>query len=354
MTTFTCACGARLFFESVQCLGCGREVGWCPRCARISAVEPERGDYRCCTAGCGADLVKCHNYAQEAVCNRLLERGDELPSPQLCDCCVHNVMIPDLSVAGHRQRWADLEAAKRRLFYTLDLVGLPHETEGPLPLSFAFMTDAVPEGNVWRVLPGSERIYTGHANGRITIDVKEADDVERERVRVDLNETQRTLIGHFRHELGHYYWDRLVQGAQEESFVDVFGDFRRQDYAAALAQYYDRPCPPDWATAFLSPYATMHPWEDFAETFAFFLTMTSLLDTAAHWGVVPPDAPGRDLPGRLEALSVIGQSANEMNRDMGLKDLLPYVATTAIERKLRYVDELIRHHRESPASPRAS
>ena len=50
------------------------------------------------------------------------------------------------------------------------------------------------------------QVITGHAQGLITIDIAEADDAERECHRQDMAEPYRTLLGHFRHEIGHHYW----------------------------------------------------------------------------------------------------------------------------------------------------
>ena len=60
---------------------------------------------------------------------------------------------------------------------------------------------------------------TGHNNGLITLALKEADDAVREQVREAMGEPYRTLLGHFRHESGHYFWDRLV--APDPESLDV-------------------------------------------------------------------------------------------------------------------------------------
>ena len=240
MQTFSCRCGNPLFFENTHCLACESEVGWCPACRHIVALAPlDSGGYRCTHEGCGTALMKCHNYAVENVCNRMVVMA-EGHADTLCDCCRYNEVIPDLEVDGNRERWAALESAKRRLFYTLDLLKLPHGVEGEdirVPLSFSFMADALPDQGLWRSTANQEKVYTGHANGHITINVKEADDVERERLRVDMNESHRTLIGHFRHEIGHYYWDLLVKDQDEAASIRVFGDHNHPPSGEALEQY---------------------------------------------------------------------------------------------------------------------
>jgi hypothetical protein len=344
MRTFTCICEARLFFDSVQCLSCRRDVGWCPACRAIAAVEmtPE-GTYRCLHPSCGAILLKCSNYYYQSVCNRLVRYNPAQGASGLCDCCRHNAVIPDLSVPGHRQRWSELEAAKRRLFYSLDLLGLPHNAPADgtaLPLTFAFMTDALPEHGYWRSA-GDKQVYTGHYQGCITINVKEADSVERERLRAGLNEPLRTLIGHFRHEIGHYYWELLVKDRRENAFRKVFGDYDHGGYAAALERYYQQGPPSDWKQSHLTVYASMHPWEDFAECFAFYLTVVAVLDTARHWGLVPRQLSFENLATMLSTFSEAGLAVNELNRERGLKDLVPEVVTRVVREKLAFVHALI-------------
>ncbi len=344
MKRFQCNCGAQLFFDNVSCLSCGGEVGWCPGCQRMTLLEPlAEGGYRCGHADCGAALLKCQNYAEEGVCNRMVLVDPDQTAPALCDCCRYNVVIPDLSIDGHRRRWAELEAAKRRLFYTLELLGLPHGTEAEgfkPPLAFSFMADSLPDAGLWRGTGQGEKVYTGHAEGHITINLKEADAVERERLRTDLNESHRTLIGHFRHEIGHYYWEVLVRGQDEAACREVFGDHDHPSYAEALESYYENGPPADWSANFISAYATMHPWEDFAETFAFYLDVASVQDTAQNFGL---DGGGytADLDAMLRSFGEIGLVVNEINRDMGLTDLVPEIVTPAIRDKLNYIHRLV-------------
>ena len=88
-----------------------------------------------------------------------------------------------------------------------------------------------------------------------------------------MGEPYRTLLGHFRHEVGHYYWDLLVRdGGRLEACRAVFGD-DREDYGEALKRHYAEGAPADWQANFVSAYATTHAWEDFAETWAHYLHM---------------------------------------------------------------------------------
>lgn len=346
MKTFACTCGNTLFFDNSRCLACGREAGWCPACRGINALLPQAdGTFQCGNAACGARLVKCHNYAMENVCNRCVLADGAPPGP-LCDCCVHNATIPDLSVPGNRENWGHLEAAKRRLFYTLDLLGLPHGTaaSGPRPpLAFDFKADVIPANELWHSMGDAERVYTGHAGGKITINVREADPRERESLRVDFGEAHRTLIGHFRHEIGHYYWELLVRGRCEPEFARRFGDPARPGYAEALERHYREGAPADWDARHISAYASMHPWEDFAETFAAYLEIADALDTARHVGFGPvPDPSSAPLAGMLAAHGRLGVALNEMNRTMGLLDFYPKFFAPPVVDKLGFVHALVR------------
>jgi hypothetical protein len=354
MKTFTCLCGNVLFFENTQCLACNREVGWCPSCQQLVALLPQaEGDYRCGQPACGVPLRKCYNYAIEQVCNRCLAVPPEGSPPEaLCDCCRYNETIPDLSVPGNREKWYRIEVAKRRLFYTLNLLGLPYgkASDGfSPPLAFDFKADVLPPDHLWRHMGQTERVYTGHANGKITLNIREADDVEREKLRVDLGEAHRTLIGHFRHEIGHYYWELLVAGQSEDDFQQVFGDHQQPPYAEALERYYQDGPGPDWQRQHVSAYAAMHPWEDFAETFATYLGMVCVLDTARHMGFHGDlSLPAADFDHVVLCYQRLGVAMNEMNRAMGLLDLVPPVLVPPVVEKLRYVHTLV--HAARPAS----
>ncbi|MCC5831341.1 MAG: putative zinc-binding metallopeptidase [Phycisphaeraceae bacterium] len=352
MKTFNCICGNRLYFENSQCLGCGRHSGWCPGCRAIVGLEPAGPDlWRCGNARCGTMLAKCHNYAVRNVCNRCLvvvTGPDGTAAPMagdaLCDYCALTVTIPDLSKPGNHEKWYRLEVAKRRLLYSMDLIGVPYGGPGsacPLPLSFDFLEDEVVTDRTWQSMGEVERVFTGHDNGRITINIREADDVERERLRVDFQEAHRTLIGHLRHEIGHYFWQLLVYNHDEDRCARVFGDHRAVDYGQAMQWYYQNGPMADWRGAYVSAYATMHPWEDFAETFATYLDMISVLDTASNMGLGGPGVAG-DFDLMIEHYRHLGLVMNEMNRSMGLTDLVPEVITDAIARKIHYIHELVR------------
>lgn len=351
MRPFHCSCGGTVFFENSQCLTCQKELGWCPACCSMTPLERDpNGNLKCANTACEAALVKCHNYEVEQVCNRCMIAPDETDgSPLLCDYCRFNETIPDLDVAGNRELWRRLETAKRRLLYTLDLLQLPYGTAEDgvdPPLSFDFKADATRSGKWWWSVGKDERVYTGHADGKITINLREADPVEREKNRINFQEAHRTVIGHFRHEVGHYYWQMLIPGRCDAEFKEVFGDHQNPTYADAQQRYYQDGPLNDWQGNFISAYATMHPWEDFAETFATYLDMVSVLDTAFHMGVYESlDPTTESLQKMVDHYVQLGLVLNELNRAMGLLDVVPEIFAPSIVAKLNFVHDLLRQAR---------
>jgi hypothetical protein len=271
----------------------------------------------------------------------------------LCDCCRFTQIIPDLSVPGNLEKWYRLEAAKRRLFYDLDLLGLPYGTEaqeGRPPLRFDFKADVTLTNQFWRPIGIKEQVFTGHANSTITINIREADEVERERLRVALGEAQRTLLGHFRHEIGHYYWDLLVKYKRETEFNELFGDPTKPSYQDALKRYYEAGPPAEWQSLFVSASATVHPWEDFAETFATYLDMVGLLDTAYHNNFSGEPPPKGDFDTMAKQYQRAGIALNELNRSMGTLDVVPEVLTPVVKQKMRFIHQLIVSEKALPGN----
>jgi len=359
MRIFTCSCGNRLYFDNSRCVNCGHDVGWCPSCRQISDVEPRQpAGYQC--VSCHAALVKCGNAVAYGVCNRFvlepvvksaMQGQVPKPDPQapaipvvlLCDCCRFNKTIPDLKVQGNAEKWRRLEAAKRRSLYNLWQVGFRfgNERDGVTPpLAFEFKAEAQTT-HVYKDMGTGEKVYTGHADGRITINIREADDVEREKLRVEMHEAQRSLLGHFRHEMGHYIWDEYVKGGgqREAACIEVFGDHDSPTYADALQAYYANGPKANWVGNYVSAYATMHPWEDFAETFAVYLDMTAALETAYHNGLIA-ELHLDDLDWMCERYLKLGIALNEMNRSNGLLDYLPEVIAEPVKGKLAFIHGL--------------
>jgi hypothetical protein len=344
-------CDALVFFENVQCVSCGHALAFLPDLGAIAALTPdESGGYA--RVGATAPEARryrlCRNYTEHNVCNWAIENGDE---QELCRSCRLTTVIPDLSNPKSRINWTKLETAKRRLVYTLMTLDLPLSTKQQDPehgLAFEFK---VPSGG-----PDAKPVLTGHANGVITINATEADDAQRERVRNQLHEPYRTLLGHFRHEIGHYYWDRLIAGTEHlAQFRTLFGD-EQQDYAEALKRHYDNGPPPDWQERFVSTYSTAHPWEDWAETFAHYLHMYETLDTAAACGLMlkprrsdeptitaPPTKPERaEFDQMMANWFPLTYALNNLNRGLGQADAYPFVLSAEAIGKLRFVHEAIR------------
>ena len=297
----------------------------CPICSQMSSIESlADGSERCGNSNCQAAVRRCDNDVNYAACHRGVAASD---SETLCDYCRLNVVIPDLSVDENLNLWRNLESAKQRVLTVIESIGLPvTETSELSPsLRFEFKSDHV------------ENVSTGHADGLITINLREADSVEREKTRVEFCEPQRTLVGHFRHELGHFYWELLVKPQRLEEFRTLYGDEREPDYATAQQSYYNSGPKPNWRQEFVSAYASMHPWEDFAETFHMYVDVETILQTAEHFGI--PRHPTRELKSMLASYTELGIFVNELNRDMGLIDLVPEVFTPKVIEKLEFVHQ---------------
>jgi hypothetical protein len=363
MRLFTCqACGQVLYFENVRCEQCGHALGYLPDKTAISALEALENNRWKALAAPEKPYRFCENYAH-GVCNWMVPADDPLG---FCAACRHNRLIPDLSVEGNLQLWARIEAAKHRLFYTLLRLRLPLENRADDPergLAFDFLADP-PQPHVRGVM-------TGHANGLITLALKEADDAVREKVRGQMGEPYRTLLGHFRHEIGHYFWDRLI-GANTKK-LSVFRacfDNERADYGAALEMHYTQGAPPSWQDAFVSAYAASHPWEDFAETWAHYLHIVDTLETARAFGIsVSPRAGNGELSAvvdfdshkaasmeqLIDAWLPIAFAVNSINRSMGQPDLYPFVLAPRTIEKLAFIHALVHPQAKSAAGkkPRA-
>jgi hypothetical protein len=272
------------------------------------------------------------------ACNWLAPAG-----APFCAACALNETIPDLSIPENVARWQALEAEKRRLVYALIRLGLPltPRREDPAGLAFAFLADPDP------MFTERGRVLTGHAAGLITINIAEADPATREAMRDRMDEPYRTLLGHFRHESGHHYWDRLIAGTGWlEPYRACFGD-ERADYAAALQAHYDNGPTPDWPQRHISAYAASHPWEDWAESWAHYLHMTATLETAWAFGLRAHSArPDFDPYAEAEFGALIEQwmplsvALNSLNRSMGHEDAYPFVLAAPVVEKLRLVHRI--------------
>lgn len=348
MKTFQCDnCQTLVFFENDQCMKCGSALGFLPDVLDMSALKPtQEGRWlKFTTSAAGARYRACANGEQNQVCNWMVPADD--PNP-FCRSCRLNEIIPDLSVAGNRERWHKLELAKRRCVYALLRLGLPINDMGAenLPaLRFRFLGDAV----------GHPRVMTGHKDGIITVNITEADDDERERRRLQMHEPYRTLVGHLRHELGHYYWDRLIANSPQLSrFRELFGD-QSDDYPSALQKYHQDGPAENWARGFITAYASVHPWEDWAETWAHYLHMVDSLETAFDFGLSlrrsdldeNPERESRNQQASFDEMLRtwvwLTCALNAVNRGMGLPDLYPFVIPEPAVEKLRFVHSLVQN-----------
>jgi len=309
----------------------------------------------------GTRFWRCRNLESAALCNWLVAEHDtgQALAP-LCCCCRLTRTLPDLTVPDHPLWWNRIEEAKRRLVSSLIGLKLPvkSRTEDPAQ-GWVF--------DLLRSAPGGPPVITGHADGVITLDIQEADNAWREQRRSELAEPYRTLLGHLRHESGHYYWQRLVMpGAWLQPFRELFGD-EQQDYAAALQKHYAQGAGAPWQGQFVSAYASSHPFEDWAETWAHYLHLVDTLDTASSFGLdgervelsyerfgtevlngaagaagtERTDAQGqaflRLINGWMELTGVL----NELSRSMGVADFYPFVLSAQVVKKLYLVHRVV-------------
>jgi hypothetical protein len=364
MKLFRCqACGNIVHFENRKCERCGHRLGYIPEFGLISALEPAVAPNWTPLAADGAPRRFCANADHDA-CNWLIPSS---APDRLCRACRHNDTIPDISIPARLVAWRELEFAKHRLFYSLLRWGLPLKTraeDASHGLAFEFLADP-PD-------PSAPKVMTGHDDGVITIALAEADPAEVERRRSQLDEPYRTVLGHFRHEVGHHYWDLMVRdGGRLDAFRAAFGD-ERQDYAAALQRHYQEHAraPANWRDNYVSAYATSHPWEDFAETWAHYLHIVDTLDTADAFGLSIAPAIDRegayraridfdpyvegDMDQIMEAWAPVAVAMNSINRAMGRPDLYPFVLAPAVIAKLGFVHDLVRGAALQPVTVEAA
>jgi hypothetical protein len=359
MKLFSCAaCQQIVHFENSQCTSCGHALAYLPDRGLLTSIEPAPDELGVFVAlGPGGESARyklCGNQTDHAACNWAVPES-ESQTQRFCRACRLNEIIPDLSDPRAKDAWMKIEQAKRRTVYTLLELRLPVEsrTESPRGVAFAMKKDQ----------PGGEKVMIGHDAGLITMNIAEADSPFREKIRLELGETYRTLLGHFRHEIGHYYWDRLIATSPfVEPFRALFGDERRS-YDEALQAHYQNGAPREWATGFVSSYASMHPWEDWAESWAHYLHMVDTLETARSFGLAldPKVASGAAKATKAAAKLEVGTrhlafddfddlsrawvpltvALNALNRAMGLQDLYPFVLSEPALKKIRFVHDTV-------------
>jgi hypothetical protein len=377
MKTFNCNCKDKqiLFFESQSCVACERNVGLDDSFNKVEAydLDEESGQYFK-SAQPNIRYQKCDNNEHYKACNGMVNLTTFVPVPDkdevLCFACRFNETIPDLSIVEHIPLWKKMEIAKRRALYTLKALSLPTRNIAQDPeggLSFDFTTDRDVNDHFTSKLSGYDPVFTGHDCGHITINLAEADEVARSHTKHAMREHYRTLLGHFRHELGHYYFDVLIAGSPEKHALckKYFGD-DELDYQDALKRHYKEGAPENWRDNFISEYATMHPYEDWAETWAHYMHIMDTLETAKNFSITgsiggnieDTEAVGElklpqgsyffssltSIDSILDAWMDFSVILNSLNRSMGMNDAYPFVLRQPVRTKLSFIHHAI-HNR---------
>ena len=325
MRRFVCECGQRLFFEDFICLGCRRPVGFAPWRTELVLIGDE------------SHGRSCRNRADHAVCNWLIPPGD---AADYCLACRHNRVIPNLGSAHNIELWGRLERAKRRMLYGVMRLKLPIDGNPGRPaMGFVFMEDQRDNPLVEDAF-----VMTGHRAGTITINIHEADDSKRHAVREAMRERYRTLLGHFRHESGHYFWD-LLTGDVADEFRSLFGD-ERTDYNLAMQSYYECGANEHWSDFYISAYASAHPLEDWAETWAHYLHILDGLETARE-NALGPAPLGQAWNVQLTAWMEVALKINELNRSLGTPDPYPFVLNSVVQNKLAFIHRRVEAWRQA-------
>lgn len=358
MRLSTCdSCGQLVYFENTLCTACGAVLGFNIESLRIEAfTQDEQGNLKSLKDKKPKTYRYCANGINYNACNWILKASD--PN-DLCVACNLNRTIPDLGVANNLALWSKIEAEKRRLIYSLLALSLPLEpSEEDAPqLAFDFLSDAA------SVAGETGPVLTGHANGLITLNINEADSAYRERMREQMAEPYRTLLGHFRHESGHYYWDVLIRHSEDlEQVRKLFGD-DRLDYGEALKGYYENGPVENWQLNYVSAYASSHPWEDWAETWAHYLHIIDTLETAREFGlqVHPTLTDDEQLQADVEINPYLTKNfrsiienwfpltyaLNSLNRSMGHEHAYPFVLGETVIQKLDLIHRILQKNRIS-------
>lgn len=351
MRLFNCSvCQNLLYFENVSCTQCGSVLGFVPEKMSMVAIQPQ-SEVHYCDEATGTAYHKCKNYLEHNVCNWLVAKSD---GEEYCRACRLNDTIPNLSTEGNHALWHTMEKEKRRLVYGLMQMGLPvvtKEQDEKNGLSFSFLSDCPAE------FSEQKRVLTGHDQGHITINLAEADPAERERMRTQMAEPYRTILGHFRHESGHYYWDRLIADTHWLAPCrELFGD-DTEIYSDALKRHYSEGPPPDWQNNFVSSYASSHAWEDWAESWAHYLHILDTLETAYQFNMqlrakAAPNSgyemdvnfnPYRqaDFQAIIDHWLPLTFALNSLNRSMGHSFVYPFVLSPKAIEKLAFVHDVV-------------
>jgi len=359
MKLYTCSnCHSLIYFENNICLHCGYSLGFDANA--LSLITLERGNNNLFfNIQNKQEIFRLCKNAEYGTCNWLIPSSQQT---EFCPACELNRVIPALTSDENLKRWKNIEIAKHRLVYSLLRLHLPvskkndNEETG---IAFDFLADT----------SAKEKVITGHDNGTITLNIEEADEAARVRHKLDLGERYRTLLGHFRHEIGHYYWEVLIKNTDAlDKFRSLFGN-EEMDYAEALEMYYKNGALPNWSEHFISPYATSHAWEDWAETWAHYLHMMDTLETAFSFGIrIQPDMvqDTKKIQASIQQdpydMTDFGQiikwwlpltfAVNSLNRSMGHSDFYPFVISAPVVEKLQFIHELCLKNTGNMSYPR--
>ena len=347
MRLYTCSnCHSLIYFENNICLHCGYSLGFESNTLSLLTLVAQENQLFSSMLNKSEIFRYCKN-AEFGTCNWLIPAS----GPDVfCKACELNRIIPALTSNENLRRWKSIEIAKHRLIYSLLRLRLPVQKkadEEETGIAFDFLADTSPK----------EKVITGHDSGTITLNIEEADEAERVKHKLDLGERYRTLLGHFRHEIGHYYWEVLIKNTEVlEPYRALFGD-EEMDYAEALKLYYAKGAPSNWSECFISPYATSHPWEDWAETWAHYLHLMDTLETASSFGIrIQPDTV-QDTKGIQASIQQdpydmtdfdqiikwwlpLTFAVNSLSRSMGYSDFYPFVISGPVVKKLQFIHEL--------------
>ncbi len=351
MKYFTCAnCDHQIFFEHSECEHCHALLGYVSSLRNMLCFKPiESHLWQAISPQCSLALdvtpqlyKPCYNHTHFDACNWVLSADDP---EDYCESCQLTHTIPQLEIEENLIYWRRIEKAKRRFLYLaqrMNMMPLPkRDAQDRFGLRYDFLMPI-----------DGKPVMTGHAKGIITLNASEADVVYRETTRVKMGENYRTLLGHFRHESGHHYFDIMSQLHPEllDEFRAYFGD-ERQDYGMALKKHYEEGPPDHWQDSFISSYATTHPWEDWAETWSHYLHMMDTLETAYYAGLRVEgngttlnsmdfkECPigGSDFEHILENWQTLTFNLNALNRSMGLEDAYPFKLSEKVKDKLRFI-----------------
>jgi len=359
MKLYTCSnCHSLIYFENNICLNCKYSLGFDAHSLSLITLSAEGNNIFSNVQNKNQQFKYCKN-SEYSTCNWLVpvSTGDAF-----CQACDLNRVIPDLTKEENLKRWKNIEIAKHRLVYSLLRLRLPVQKkigDKEPGIAFDFLADTSPK----------EKVMTGHDNGVITLNIDEADEAERVKHKQDLGERYRTLLGHFRHEIGHYYWEVLIKNTDAiQKYRALFGD-EEKDYAKALEEHYKNGAPANWSEHFISTYATSHSWEDWAETWAHYLHLMDTLETASSFGIrIQPDTvqATKGIQASIQQdpydMTDFGQimkwwlpltfALNSLSRSMGHSDFYPFVISAPVVEKLQFIHELCLRNAGNTSFPR--